>query len=242
MTPLSVVASDHAVHWSLVRARGADARTFLQGQLSCDVASLTTGECVEGLVLAPSGEVVTSLWCRQDPEGIDLVVRAEVLDQTLVTLRRFLLRTRCVLQAADETEGPYATVGEQVRQGAPGPAEFALGLAAHSFGRAFVASHVSFTKGCYTGQELVGRLDARGGNVPFRLARMTGEDEVQLDRLARSVGPQGERALQGLTTAVRDPGVTALAMVHRTLVGEETDVTIEGVRVELLHGAETLGS
>ena len=28
---------------------------------------------------------------------------------------------------------------------------------------------VSFTKGCYTGQELVARLDARGSNVARRL-------------------------------------------------------------------------
>ena len=28
---------------------------------------------------------------------------------------------------------------------------------------------VSFTKGCYTGQELVARIDSRGGNVPQRL-------------------------------------------------------------------------
>jgi folate-binding Fe-S cluster repair protein YgfZ len=241
MTLPSVVASDQAVHWTLVRARGADTRTFLQGQLSCDVTSLAPGECVEGLILAPSGEVVTSLWCREDPEGNDLVVRAEALELTLVALRRFLLRTRCVLEVANETQGPYATVGEQVNQGAPGPAEFALGLGAHSFGRAFVASHVSFTKGCFTGQELVGRLDARGGNVPFRLARMTGEDEVGMDLLARSAGPQGERALQGLTTAVRDQVVTALAVVHRTLLGENTDLTLEGVHVELLHGEETLG-
>ena len=32
-----------------------------------------------------------------------------------------------------------------------------------------VARTVSFTKGCYTGQELVARIDARGGNVPRRL-------------------------------------------------------------------------
>jgi folate-binding protein YgfZ len=32
-----------------------------------------------------------------------------------------------------------------------------------------VAQTVSFTKGCYTGQELVARIDARGGNVPRRL-------------------------------------------------------------------------
>ncbi|MCU1489162.1 MAG: folate-binding protein YgfZ, partial [Acidimicrobiaceae bacterium] len=32
-----------------------------------------------------------------------------------------------------------------------------------------VEQTVSFTKGCYTGQELVARLDARGANVPRRL-------------------------------------------------------------------------
>ncbi|MGH9069295.1 MAG: glycine cleavage T C-terminal barrel domain-containing protein, partial [Acidimicrobiales bacterium] len=32
-----------------------------------------------------------------------------------------------------------------------------------------VGSSVSFTKGCYTGQELVARLDARGNRVPKRL-------------------------------------------------------------------------
>ena len=32
-----------------------------------------------------------------------------------------------------------------------------------------VAAAVSFTKGCYTGQELVARIDSRGGNVPRRL-------------------------------------------------------------------------
>jgi len=39
-----------------------------------------------------------------------------------------------------------------------------------------VAVAVSFTKGCYTGQELVARIDSRGGNVPrhLRLLRSTG--------------------------------------------------------------------
>jgi folate-binding protein YgfZ len=31
---------------------------------------------------------------------------------------------------------------------------------------------VSFTKGCYTGQELVARIDSRGGHVPRRLRRL----------------------------------------------------------------------
>jgi tRNA-modifying protein YgfZ len=37
---------------------------------------------------------------------------------------------------------------------------------------------VSFTKGCYTGQELVARIDSRGGNVPRRLhgVEFTGDE------------------------------------------------------------------
>ncbi|MEQ8841336.1 MAG: hypothetical protein RIB98_10165 [Acidimicrobiales bacterium] len=33
-------------------------------------------------------------------------------------------------------------------------------------GTALIERSVSFTKGCYTGQELVARIDSRGGNVP----------------------------------------------------------------------------
>lgn len=35
-----------------------------------------------------------------------------------------------------------------------------------------VRATVSFTKGCYTGQELVARIDARGSNVPRHLRRL----------------------------------------------------------------------
>ena len=36
-------------------------------------------------------------------------------------------------------------------------------------GAAVIERSVSFTKGCYTGQELVARIDSRGGNVPRHL-------------------------------------------------------------------------
>lgn len=43
-----------------------------------------------------------------------------------------------------------------------------------------VDQSVSFTKGCYTGQELVARIDSRGGNVPRRLRGVvvTGGDDL----------------------------------------------------------------
>jgi folate-binding protein YgfZ len=36
-------------------------------------------------------------------------------------------------------------------------------------GAGLIERSVSFTKGCYTGQELVARIDSRGGNVPRHL-------------------------------------------------------------------------
>jgi folate-binding protein YgfZ len=52
---------------------------------------------------------------------------------------------------------------------------------------------VSFTKGCYTGQELVARIDSRGSNVPRRLRGLTFPDAVDagtdlLDTEGNSVG------------------------------------------------------
>jgi folate-binding protein YgfZ len=36
-------------------------------------------------------------------------------------------------------------------------------------GQWVIDTSVSFTKGCFTGQELVARIDSRGGNVPRQL-------------------------------------------------------------------------
>ena len=46
-----------------------------------------------------------------------------------------------------------------------------------------IDSSVSFTKGCYTGQELVARIDSRGNNVPhpIRLLMLEGEASVGED-------------------------------------------------------------
>ena len=37
---------------------------------------------------------------------------------------------------------------------------------------------VSFTKGCYTGQELVARMDSRKGGTPYRLVRISGTSGI----------------------------------------------------------------
>jgi len=75
---------------------------------------------------------------------------------------------------------------------------------------------VSFTKGCYTGQELVARIDSRGGNVPRRLRGV-----VAAPGTVPPVGAEivvAAKVVGTLTSvahsALRDAPV-ALAYVHR---------------------------
>jgi folate-binding protein YgfZ len=106
----------------------------------------------------------------------------------------------------------------------------------HEAGEAFIERTVSFTKGCYTGQELVARLDARGAKVPRRLrlvraANAGGAPTRPGDRLITAGEEVGT-----LTSAARDGegGIVALAFVKRAHVRDEP------VGAELATGAGVL--
>ena len=60
---------------------------------------------------------------------------------------------------------------------------------------------VSFTKGCYTGQELVARLDARGNNVPRRLVGCDRRPDPALGDRARTPADDPARAPDRSTSA-----------------------------------------
>ncbi len=64
-----------------------------------------------------------------------------------------------------------------------------------------ISMTVSFTKGCFTGQELVARVDSRGGNVPRHLVGLSMAGPVQPgDELV-----SGEKAAGVVTSAVPNP-------------------------------------
>jgi folate-binding Fe-S cluster repair protein YgfZ len=226
MSSLNDVAADLA--WSVIEARGEEALTFLQGQLSQDLSALGD-EGAWSLVLAPDSVVVAVCHVRPREGGLDLVVAREDVEVTFARLRRFLLRTKCTLEFHDVDDGPFATVAEQIEASWPGAKEVARGLTPHTFGRRFVDETISFSKGCFTGQELVGRLDARGSSVPWRFVRVTGPSEGAINEYLRSKGPDGP---QGITSALtRDGLVVGLGVAHRTLLGDDSprDVTVEQV-------------
>jgi folate-binding protein YgfZ len=75
---------------------------------------------------------------------------------------------------------------------------------------------VSFTKGCYPGQELVERIDSRGGNVVHRLRVVDLTAEVAPGtELTDATGKTVGRVTSIAPTAGGDP--IALAIVHRSV-------------------------
>ena len=93
-------------------------------------------------------------------------------------------------------------------------------------GQWLIDASVSFTKGCYTGQELVARIDSRGGNVPrpVRGLRIEGEP-VEVGSEVRA----GDHVVGSVTSSATSAalGAIALAPISRTVeVG--TSVTVDG--------------
>lgn len=295
----------------VVRVSGADASSYLQGQISQDAESVAAGESAWSLILQPQGRI--DAWFRLTRLGPDeflLDVDAGCGAGLVERLERFRLRVDvevkglsgwrmlairgpqansvvvgltdvsaedsvrlaatgalAVAGAADQSgyEGRdghgSASTGTEVRAAVdwpgyegvdllfsgPGPepdawpdglfeadradlevlriragwpimgAEIGPRTIPAELGSCLISKSVSFTKGCYTGQELVARIDSRGGNVPrpLRLIEIAG---------AGDVGPGTPVTVDGetvgeVTSTAFDPAscdlTVALGPVHR---------------------------
>ena len=77
---------------------------------------------------------------------------------------------------------------------------------------------VSFTKGCYTGQELVARIDSRGGNVPRHLRLLTMPAEVPVGSELYADASRSEQAGRVTSSAsAHDGGWVGLGYIKRGL-------------------------
>jgi tRNA-modifying protein YgfZ len=216
-----------------VRISGPDARPFLQGQLSQDIDTLEPGSTRLSFLLQPTGKVdaFVRVSCIAQ-EAYLLDVDAGWGDAVVDRLQRFKLRTvadiarvggwQCIAELHDgvvveeivddiDIEGVPDDLEEyeslRIRSGMPAMGhEIDDTTIPASLGQSVIDAAVSFTKGCFTGQELVARIDSRGGSAPTKLVGYRGDaapgDPVVID--GREVGR--------ITSAAR--GV-ALALVRR---------------------------
>lgn len=86
-------------HLGVISATGADAITFLHGQLTQDIVHLAPGASAPAALCSPKGRVLASMHAlRSGSEEMLLIISADVLDATLARLRRYVLRAKVELE------------------------------------------------------------------------------------------------------------------------------------------------
>jgi len=226
-----------------VRVSGPDAEDFLQRMLSNDVSE---GDC-DALLLTPKGRIIAPLRVlRHEPDDFLLLTEPSLGETVQVTLLRARFAAKCEIEPEQHTsmlvwDDDFAraeerldadvepTVGEEeferarIEAGVPAwgkelddtilPAEAGLDQ-----------THISFTKGCYPGQEPIARLHHRGH--PNRTLRRLGVETAAPDDEIR----YGDKAVGRITSAV--PGI-ALGYV-RTEVPARAELDVGSAKARSL--------
>jgi len=100
-------------------------------------------------------------------------------------------------------------------------------------GQWLIDASVSFTKGCYTGQELVSRIDSRGGNAPRPVRGLRIDGEIAI---GAAVTAEDGHALGEVTSAVSTgdlDATVALAPLARA-VAPPAAVRVDGHAAQLV--------
>jgi folate-binding protein YgfZ len=99
--------------WGVIRALGADARTFLHGQLTQDMLNLAPGQARLAGYCSAKGRLLASfvVWSR-GPEELLLACSADLLATTLKRLSMFVLRAKCKLSDASAEVPLFGLVGD----------------------------------------------------------------------------------------------------------------------------------
>lgn len=205
---VAVVEGGHEVVW----VEGPGTVGFLQGILSQDLESMSTGDVARSFFLSPQGKLEALLWLAKDAARVAVVVDAGLGEYVVERLSYYRIRVKAEVRAeerpvwslwgrraravADVSEQwadrdgavriPFPTrgvdrvlvVGELDVSGLPLAGELAVTAVRVESGEpmmgrdvdektipqetGLVPEAVSFTKGCYLGQELVARIDTRG--------------------------------------------------------------------------------
>ena len=184
----SGAAADTTPTLAMLRISGADARRFLQGQLSNDMDLLSTDRLLCAGLHNPQGRVLALLWLTaRSGDEIFALLPAELAAAAANALRRFVLRAKVNIEVVPVSAliaalpgAPAATAAARAQAIANGQPQ----IYAASSGQ-FIAQMlnldclgaISFTKGCYTGQEVIARAHYRG-RVKRRMQRFATSDAL----------------------------------------------------------------
>src|SRR5262245_27516465 len=82
-----------------IQVSGADARPFLQGQLSADIDTLAAARPLLASCNSAQGRVQAVLWLVARSDGIALILPESMIERTAARLRKYVLRSKVGIDA-----------------------------------------------------------------------------------------------------------------------------------------------
>ena len=204
---------------AFVRVAGPDAQDYLQRMVSNDVEALHLGDSCPALLLTAKARLIAPLvvWRRGEDDYL-LLTEPELGEPVRAHLARMRLRAQCEIEL-EEHESALVFGGEGIATDFPGAVEVLdaeleptlapdelelrrIEAGVPRWGRelddailpaeaGLDETHISFSKGCYPGQEPIARLHYRG-HVNRKLQVVELDDETAVERVtSRARRPDG---------------------------------------------------
>jgi len=198
---------------SFVRVAGPEACDYLQRMVSNDVEALQVGDSCPALLLTAKARLIAPLvvWRRGEDDYL-LLTEAELGETLRAQLARMRLRARCEIEQ-EQHDSVLVFGGDGIATDFPGAVELLdsalrptiseeelelrrIEAGVPRWGRelddrvlpaeaGLDRTHISFSKGCYPGQEPVARLHYRG-HVNRTLQVVELDDETTVERVTSS--------------------------------------------------------
>ena len=97
-----MTGSSQLIQFEFIRVSGPDARTFLQGQVTCDTTKITPTQSVLGALCNLKGRVIADFRAAQWGEDILLRVGAGLADPVLAVLKKYAVFSKLTLSKEAE--------------------------------------------------------------------------------------------------------------------------------------------
>ena len=213
---------------ALIEFSGTDVLEWLQGQATNDLRSIAEGHPISFCLCQPTGQLLTL--CELHLLGDRKLLLADNGSAVLERAQSMVVMEDVEAKDLNLTVS-NASIDDASRL------EMGIPLRARDYtdktlppelGPAFEAKHVSYNKGCYTGQEVLMRIHSRGHTNKTWVGLIL-EAPVEVGASVLHAGKESAGVITSATIS-SEFGPIAAAMLRNEVAQEGAEVTVQGVR------------
>ena len=181
--------------YSILKIKGPDAAAFLHRQSSNDIDQLKEGEGNYVSFLNPQGKIRNLVYLIKSADGFDLVVDSKKLDHLEEDLKKYAIVEEL------EFEKPSVEVPSDIELEEFTESDNLIKLN-------LIPKYVSFSKGCFPGQEVLAKFKNVGEKKRKERANKYLDEALEVFNSAPNEGKEAEeandKAIELLKKAIKD--------------------------------------